>query len=73
MCFFLIDTVASTVQATVDTTKNVASAAVDKGTSLVGTTVDVTKNAAATAVDKSTTLIGSAKGRINCISWNILI
>lgn len=33
---YFIDTVASTVNATVDTTKNVASSAVDKGSSVVG-------------------------------------
>lgn len=61
------------MQATVDTTKNVAAAVVDKGTSLVGTTVDMTKNAAATAVEKSTTLIGSAKGRITILHLNYIL
>lgn len=37
LVIYRIDTVASTIQTSVDTTKNVAAAAVDKGTSLVGT------------------------------------
>lgn len=37
MRFYHVDTVASTIQTSVDTTKNVAAAAVDKGTAFVGT------------------------------------
>ena len=35
--FVILDTVANTINTTVDTGKNVAAAAVDKGTSLIGT------------------------------------
>lgn len=40
-CIF-IDTVAKTVYSTVDTTKNVAAAAVEKGTTFIGTAKGIT-------------------------------
>lgn len=66
-----VDTVANTVNSTVDTTKSVAASAVDKGSSLIGSakdtvasTYDATKNVAASAVDTGVSYATSAKGSL---------
>lgn len=72
---FYLFTIVDTVATTIDTTKNAAASAVDKGAALVGSakdtvattfqsTVDTTKNVAASAVEKGSSLVGSAKGII---------
>lgn len=40
----IVDTVANTVQSTVDTTKNVASSAIEKGSSVVGSAKGINFN-----------------------------
>lgn len=37
LIYYIVDSVTSTIQTSVDTTKNVAATAVDKGSSLIGT------------------------------------